>query len=48
MLNQEEIEAFKKFGYSFEEVQSVQKSLKSFQETGISYDKTEAMKYKNF
>lgn len=31
MLNQEEIEAFKKAWYSFEEIQKIQSSLKSIE-----------------
>jgi hypothetical protein len=42
MLTTEEIDAFKEAGYSFEEIQRIQQSLKNFEETGISYSKEEA------
>lgn len=47
MLTQEEIEAFKKAWYSFEEIQRIIESLKSFEETWISYSMEEAFEIVN-
>jgi len=47
MLTQEEIEAFKKAWYSFEEIQRIIESLKNFEETWISYSMEEAFEMVN-
>lgn len=47
MLTTEEIDAFKKAWYSFEEIKRIQQSLKHFEETGISYSVEEAFEIVN-
>ena len=47
MLSQEEIEAFKRDWYSFEEIKRIEDSLKHFEETWISYDIDEAFEIVN-
>lgn len=42
MLSQEEIEAFKKDWYSFEEIQRINQSLERFEKDWIAYDLDEA------
>lgn len=41
MLSTEAIEAFKEAGYSFEEIQRINESIKDFEETWICYDADE-------
>jgi len=42
MLTKEEIEAFKKEWYSFEEIQRIKQSLERFEKDNKSYDLDEA------
>ena len=37
-MNEKDIEAFKKDGFSYEEIQTIIESEKKFKETWISYD----------
>ena len=47
MLTQEEVDAFKKAWYSFEEIQRINESLKEFEKTWISYSLDEAFEMVN-